>query len=260
MKKKYLNKNILDKELKKFLKLYKQRPIKNNKGGMKINHMFAFFFILRQLKPKFVVESGVFKGQGTWLIEKALPSAKIFAIDINLNQRTYVSRKAKYLKNDFKYFDEKFNEKKTLAFFDDHTCHYERILQCKFLNIKHIIFEDNYRVNTGDFNSLKNIFKKKNYLHNPGRMSLAKTLVMILFEIIKKFSSHRYFIDTDKIIFRLRDKKNLNDNVLKKNINFFFEFPKILSILKNEKLKETIKSDYPDEIESYNNITYINLK
>ena len=29
--------------LKTFLKIYKYRPIKDNKNGMKINYMFAFF-------------------------------------------------------------------------------------------------------------------------------------------------------------------------------------------------------------------------
>ena len=45
------NKKIIAKELKKFLKIYKHRPIKNNKNGMKINHMFAFFSI-EKIKTK----------------------------------------------------------------------------------------------------------------------------------------------------------------------------------------------------------------
>ena len=37
-------KKVSTKEIEKFLKIYKNRPIKDNKNGMKINHMFAFFF------------------------------------------------------------------------------------------------------------------------------------------------------------------------------------------------------------------------
>ena len=37
------NKKITAREIKKFLKIYKYRPIKDNKNGMKINYMFAFF-------------------------------------------------------------------------------------------------------------------------------------------------------------------------------------------------------------------------
>ena len=155
------NKRITAKEIEKFLKIYKYRPIKDNKNGMKINHMFAFFFLLKKLKPKYVIESGVLKGQGTWLIEKTLPNAKIFSIDLDLSTRKYISKKVKYLDQDFKYFKEKIQPEKTLAFFDDHTCHFERLKQCKFFNIKQIVFEDNYDVGDGDFNSLKHILKKK---------------------------------------------------------------------------------------------------
>ena len=74
-------------ELKNFKKIFKNRPIKNNKGGMSFPHMFAFYFILKKIKPKFIIESGVFKGQSTWLIEKVLPKSKLLSIDPNLDKR-----------------------------------------------------------------------------------------------------------------------------------------------------------------------------
>lgn len=49
--------------------------------GMSINHVFALWTTLRALQPPVVVESGVLKGQGTWLIRQALPTARIFSID-----------------------------------------------------------------------------------------------------------------------------------------------------------------------------------
>ena len=70
-----------------FEKLYEQRPIKNNIHGMRFQHMFATYFILKKLKPSFVIESGVFRGQSTWLIENTLPQANILSIDIDLSQR-----------------------------------------------------------------------------------------------------------------------------------------------------------------------------
>lgn len=247
-------------ELQKFLKIYNKRPISNNKNGMKINHMFAFFFILRKLKPKYVIESGVLRGQGTWLIEKALPRTKIFSIDLDLSTRKYISKKVKYLNRDFSYFDEKINPKKTLAFFDDHTCHLERIKQCKIFNIKEIIFEDNYDVGEGDFNSLKLILKQKNFNHKISFLSHFKTLIIFTIEIIKKIFLSSYIIKLDKINFRLRDRVNKKNNLFLKNIKKIYVFPKILSLITDKRIKNRVIKDYPNEIKSYNSLTYIKLK
>ena len=97
------NSNEIIEEIKNFLEIYENRPIKNNKNGMRFPHMFATYFILKKIKPSFVVESGVFKGQSTWLIENTLPNADILSIDIDLNQREYVSKKVTYSDIDFKY-------------------------------------------------------------------------------------------------------------------------------------------------------------
>ena len=99
------NKDNILKHLDEFIQLYKERPIKNNGGGMKFPHMLGFYFLLKTLKPEFVVESGIFKGQSTWLIEKTLPNAQILSIDIDLDQREYISDKVKYSNLDFKYHD-----------------------------------------------------------------------------------------------------------------------------------------------------------
>src|SRR5210317_72360 len=79
-------------QLENFKMIYKQRPIKDNIHGMRFQHMFATYFILKKMNPSFVIESGIFRGQSTWLIEKTLPNAKILSIDIDLNQREYISK------------------------------------------------------------------------------------------------------------------------------------------------------------------------
>ena len=159
---KYFFKNIpnwkneeLISELDNFSKIYETRPIKNNINGMQFPHMFATYFILKKINPSFVIESGVFKGQSTWLIENTLPNSKILSIDIDLTQRTYISKKAKYSNLDFKYHDFSNIPDDTLVFFDDHVSHYERLMQAKFFNIKNIILEDNYSENKGDFYCIK---------------------------------------------------------------------------------------------------------
>ena len=81
----FSNNEIL-KYLDEFIYLYKKRPIKNNIGGMRFPHMFSFYYLLKILKPEFIVESGVYKGQSTWLIENTLPKSKVLSIDLNLKQ------------------------------------------------------------------------------------------------------------------------------------------------------------------------------
>ena len=97
------NKEEIISEIEKFSKIYNERPIKDNRYGMKFPHLFAFYFILKKLNPEYVVESGVYKGQGTWLIEKIHPNAKILSIDIKLHYREFIASRAEYSNKDFKF-------------------------------------------------------------------------------------------------------------------------------------------------------------
>ena len=132
-----------------FTLLYENRPIKNNKGGMLFTQMFYFYVILKNLKPELIIESGVYKGQSTWLIEKAMPNSKIISLDINLSQREYISKKAVYSSLDFKFNKFQNLPENTLVFFDDHVNHIDRIKQSLFFGIKNIVLEDNYAPNKG---------------------------------------------------------------------------------------------------------------
>ena len=52
---------------------------------MKSPHLYPCFIILKTIKPKYLVESGVFKGQGTWFFQQFLKknNTKIISMDIN---------------------------------------------------------------------------------------------------------------------------------------------------------------------------------
>ena len=65
--------------------------------------MFSFFFLLKKLKPELIIESGVYKGQSTWLIENTLPNSEIISLDIDLNKREFISKKALYSNKDFRF-------------------------------------------------------------------------------------------------------------------------------------------------------------
>ena len=267
----YFHKNIpnwnkieLIKELKIFEKLYKDRPIQNNINGMLFPHMFATYFILKKINPSFVIESGVFKGQSTWLIEKTLPNSKILSIDINLNQREYISKNAKYSNIDFKNQDFSNIPNDTLVFFDDHIDHYERLKQAKFFNIKNIVLEDNYKKGKGDFYTIKHSYQNVGFNHNYSTLSNIKTFYIFLIEILKKIFIKNYFFPKDKIMSRLRDhKKNENDfKNLEKIIDIYYEFPPLFykceestkPILENNEINFEVSKK---ELLSYNYITFI---
>ena len=259
----------INQELENFLKIYNNRPIKDNVGGCRINHAFALYYILKKLKPKLVIESGVYKGQTTWLIEKALPKAKLICIDINLSQRKYISKKAKYSDIDFKFHDFSKIPHNTLVFFDDHVNHLERIKDANFFKIKNIILEDNYDYNDGDFQTIKQLFRNYRFIHDESFFSYLKTLFLFLRVLIKKNTSIKYnaYEDINKINGRIRDfsfNKNYLNNI-KKNIDTYFEFPPIVKIKMKtkkpllKKVNNTLNKFFT-ELKFYNYITLIKLK
>jgi len=145
--------------LEAFTRLYRQRPIQDNTGGMFSPHMFAFWFALKTLKPAAVIESGVWLGQGTWFIEQACPSAKLYCIDLNLKRIQYRSERAVYYDRDFTAIDwHHVPLEETILFFDDHQNAFERVKAAHGFGFKQLIFEDNYPPSKGDCYSLKKAF------------------------------------------------------------------------------------------------------
>ena len=164
----------LKQSIPEFLKLYNSRPLKDNQGGMESPHMFATWFMLKKNNPKNVIESGIWKGQGTWLIENTLPNATIFSIDIDLSIREYISEKVRYFEKDFNEIDWSIIENKedTLLFFDDHQNALARIKEGKEFGFKQFIFEDNYPVKQGDCYSLKKAFQHAGFIPSIPKMNL----------------------------------------------------------------------------------------
>lgn len=148
-------------KLEEFSELYKNRPVKNNTYGMKSPHLFLSWFVMQTLKPEYIIESGVYKGQGTWVFEKACPLAKIHSIDIALWKRQYISNRAVYHNKDFANIDWSDVQKdKTICFFDDHQNAVERVRFLESSGFKKVIFEDNFPSGQGDCYSLKQAFDR----------------------------------------------------------------------------------------------------
>ena len=234
----------LKKNLFKFNKIYKKRPIKNNFGGMLFGKMFAFYYLLKKINPRYIIESGVYKGQTSWLIQKTLPKAQILSIDIDLTKRVFKSNKIKYSNLDFKHHNFKNLPSSTLVFFDDHQNHVERLMQCKRLGIKNVVFEDNYCVGRGDFYTLRHAYNYKGYYHPLTYKNIAKSIFIFISMIFKKKILKNYYISFDILRSRLRDvKPNKKDfEFIKKNIELYYEFPPLFKTRSNYKNNKSIKT------------------
>lgn len=145
--------------LEEFEALYQNRPIQDNAGGMGAPHLFATWAIAKTLKPDLIVESGVWFGQSTWILELACPNAQIHALDLNLDKRRFISDRVHYHAQDFTALDwTQAHQARSLVLFDDHQNAYNRLIHASWFGFDHVIFEDNYPPGSGDFYSLKMAF------------------------------------------------------------------------------------------------------
>lgn len=143
-----------------FEKIYEKRPCKENIGGLNFYGMYSLWNILNMLKPKYVIESGVWMGCSTWIIDNVDSVEKIICIDpLNENwypdNLLYLSKKAKYITIDF--LEQKFeslNLSESVVIFDDHQDILPRLLHCKKLGIQNIIMDDNYKTISGSHTTL----------------------------------------------------------------------------------------------------------
>jgi hypothetical protein len=155
-------------KLKEFASLYEHRPIQNNLGGMLSPHMFLAWFALQALKPKVVIESGVFLGQGTWFFERACPDAALYCIEPNQARIRYRSSRATYCDRDFSLLDwSGIPKDQAVLFLDDHQDAYVRTRTAKWFGFKHLIFEDNFPPSRGDCYSLKKAFMHAGFAFDP---------------------------------------------------------------------------------------------
>lgn len=259
--------------LDEFEALYKERPVKNNQGGMQSPHLFATWFMARFLAPETIIESGIWKGQGTWMLEQACPHASIYSMDLNLSKREYISQNVTYYENDFTEVDwSDINPSTTLAFFDDHQNAYSRLQLCKWYGIRHIIFEDNYPSGEGDFYTLKKIFAGSGFGPKSSKSS-GQEYRSLSAKIGRKLRSKLQNLGLAGIatipnFSRSRINPNTCDlQFLLRNIEVYTEFPPIIQkpgYLAPEPLLDTNGqskySTFRDEAGSYNGICYVKLK
>ena len=68
------------KQLMDFGTVYEQSP-KGQSYGTTLHHQFALWTIVKHLKPRHIIESGINHGLGTWILRQAAPKAQLILLD-----------------------------------------------------------------------------------------------------------------------------------------------------------------------------------
>jgi len=121
----------LVKNIERYEEIFRTVKIKDLNGGMGFNNGLFFYVLISHFKPKVVLESGLWKGFSTFLIDDAISKeSKIFCFDINLDKREFLSKKAHYFETDLSITTEVEFNSVDFAFFDDHVSIYDRLKFC----------------------------------------------------------------------------------------------------------------------------------
>jgi hypothetical protein len=211
-------------DVRTFAELYAGRPLKKNLGGMRFNHSFATWFILKTLQPATVVESGVWQGHSTWLIEQACPDARLFCLDVDFSHLLYQSPRATYIQKDFAQCSWKgVDTDNSLCFFDDHQNAYQRLKDMRWAGFKRAIFEDNHPCGEGDCYSLRHVLAgfghphiqmSPNFQGSPQQREQRET-----FESVIKVAGARQQL--------LVDPNTDDSDLFERNRKTYFEFPPV---------------------------------
>ncbi len=237
----YLTNEEIKKYLPEFIEIFKNRPIIDNIGGMGFNHSFGLFVILKNLGISNIYESGIWKGNSTWIIENCFDNFKLTAIDIDLSLREYISdsKNVTYYEGDIEELSfTNDNVKETIVYFDDHSNVIERLKFLYSWGIKYAIFEDNYPVGQGDAYSIRKIINKSGQTLEEWFPEYAEprnrfTSYKILNTIYKKFfvdnSSLPYFLSKYYYFQKKLKKPNSSDyELFNKLVKNYYEIQPVL--------------------------------
>lgn len=159
-----------------FVALYSQRPIDRNDGGMRIDHAFAVWYILRAERPSVVIESGAHRGFSTWLVRNALPTARVISLD-PAEPNTRLAGVEYHVGDSFVDFAnatwEKWNVSSSdaLVFIDDHQSAPRRMFDDNKHGFTRFIVEDNYAYPGGDALSLRILCERDRRTEWPGEVA-----------------------------------------------------------------------------------------
>ncbi|NJR57613.1 MAG: hypothetical protein HC769_01360 [Cyanobacteria bacterium CRU_2_1] len=109
---------------------------------------------MQQIAPKVVIESGIWRGFSTWLIDSMLPSSQLFCLDPVLMmpfkfESAYRPKRAIYSTQDFSCFGfSSETASQACVIFDDHQNVLPRLEQALHYGIEHVMLDDNQYAET----------------------------------------------------------------------------------------------------------------
>lgn len=219
-----------------FLEIYLRRPYRSNPGGIGLNQAFGLYSGLRYLSPTTVIESGVWMGWSTWLIQQVLPDAQIYCLDPRLDRRQFVSDRAEYSSLDFRDFDwDEIDKEKTVCFFDDHQNQVARLREMIWQGFSVAIFDDNWPSGVGDVYSLRKAAEGAGQPKMQMTESLRKKGAHGLFRRLEHFFLMHHYASQHRIV-----RPNRTDGA---NINAWLaEYEELPSLLPPSLGEETLSA------------------
>jgi len=100
------------------------------------------FLIARQLQPKIIVESGVYRGSSLFTFRQAVPEAKITAFDVSFANLLSRLEGVDYREHDWGLDNIRAERRSDFCFFDDHINNCLRIRQSYDRGFRHVILDD----------------------------------------------------------------------------------------------------------------------
>jgi len=133
--------------IERYEEIFRHSKIRDSNGGFGFNNGLFFYVLISHFQPKKILESGVWRGYSTFLIDEATSvDSKIISFDINLGKREFISKKASYFESDLSLVSTVNFSKIDFALFDDHVSIYDRLKFSLKNEIEIVIVDDDLGV------------------------------------------------------------------------------------------------------------------
>jgi len=129
----------------RFESVYAARPLRDNAGGTMRNSSTWLFVVAALLRPSTIVESGTYKGHGSWLMAQAAPEARIVTFDVVRETDRVTAAGVDYRLGDWSdAADMRALPPDTLCVFDDHISHRLRLSEARDRGVRLALVDDDY--------------------------------------------------------------------------------------------------------------------